>query len=347
MTGSGVVESSRKTGFCRGVQGKMKKLYLVTGATGHVGTVLVSALLERGEQIRVLVRPGQGMRLPQGIEIVEGDITEEDSLVPFFDRRGYDRVTLVHCAALITIASKQNPRVWETNVHGTENVMRKATAAGVERVIYVSSVHAIPERPEPEVITEVSCFSPDLVHGQYAKSKAAAAQKVLEYAEKGLNVSIVHPSGIIGPGDVQFKNHMIRTIHAIAKGTIPVALHGGYDFVDSRDVVDGILACEEKGRSGECYILNGHYITVPDLLNIIREMRGKAARKTVLPHGVAKALAPPAERIAALLKRPVPLFTPYSVYTLHTNGRCSHEKASREFGYAPRDIVESIRASLP
>ena len=246
----------------------MKKLYLITGATGHVGTILVSELIKRGEQIRALVLPGHGTHLPQEIDITEGDITEENSLVPFFNRNGYDRVTLIHCAALITVASKLNPHVWNINVQGTENVMRQAYAAGVDRVVYVSSVHAIPERPEPEVITEVNHFSPDLVHGQYAKSKAAAAQKVLDYAEKGLNVSIVHPSGIIGPGDIQNKNHMIRTILAIAKGTIPVALHGGYDFVDARDVVDGILACEEKGRAGECYILNGHYITVSDLLNV-------------------------------------------------------------------------------
>ncbi len=175
----------------------------------------------------------------------------------------------------------------------------------------------------------------------------AAAQRVLDYAEKGLNVSIVHPSGIIGPGDIRTKNHIIRTIHAIAKGAIPVAPHGGYDFVDARDVADGILTCEDRGRAGECYILNGRYITVSDLLNTIRRMRGKPARKAVLPHGMAKALAPAAERISILFKRPSPLFTPYSVYTLHTNGHFSHEKASREFDYSPRAIVESIRASLP
>ena len=326
--------------------GKMKKLYLITGATGHVGTVLVSELMRRSEQIRALVLPGHERHLPQGIDVVEGDITEENSLVPFFDRNGYNRITLIHCAALITVASELDPRVWSINVQGTENVMRQAYATGVDRVIYVSSVHAIPEKPKPEVITEVNFFSPDLVHGQYAKSKATAAQKVLEYAKKGLNVSIVHPSGIIGPGDVQTRNHMIRTIHAIAKGTIPVALHGGYDFVDSRDVVEGILACEEKGRAGECYILNGHYIKVSDLLNIIRKMRGKAVRKTVLPHSMAKVLAPMAERISILFKRQAPLFTPYSVYTLHTNGHFSHEKASKEFDYEPRDIVESIQASL-
>ncbi len=324
----------------------MRKLYLVTGATGHVGTAVIDELLKRHENIRAFVLPGRGKLLPQGVEIVEGNILEEPSLIPFFDKSGYDYLTLIHCAAMITVASKPNPKVWNVNVNGTENVMRQALRAGVERVIYVSSVHAIPEKPESEVITEVNRFSPDLVHGQYAKSKAAAAQKVLDFAKEGLNVSIVHPSGIIGPGDLEKRNHMIRTLLAMAEGTIPVALQGGYDFVDARDVAEGILFCEEKGRKGECYILNGHYITVSDLLNAVRMIRGKKPRKTIVSLRVAKLLAPAAERISLSFAKKVPLFTPYSVYTLNTNGHFSHEKASQEFGYHPRDLEDSIRDSI-
>ena len=324
----------------------MDKLYLITGATGHVGTVLISELLDRGSCIRALVLPGEGDELPPGIEIVEGDITDEDSLTPFFDRMGQESLTLIHCAARITVASRPDPRVWRVNVDGTRNVMDMALLAGVERVVYISSVHAIPERPASDSIVETDSFSPDLVHGQYAKSKAAAAQLVLEYARKGLNVSIVHPSGIIGPGDTKRRNHMVRTLHAMAEGSIPLPLHGGYDFVDSRDVVAGILACEEKGRRGECYILSGHYITVADLFNTVRRAKSKKPRKTVVPYGVARRLAPAAERLIGLFQKKAPLLTPYSVYTLHTNGCFSHEKATRELGYVPREIETSIRDSL-
>ena len=232
------------------------------------------------------------------------------------------------------------------DVHGTENVMQLALNAAVDRVVYVSSVHAIPEKPLGQIISEVSSFSPELVHGQYAKSKAAAAQVALDYAKKGLNLSIVHPSGIIGPGDTNIRNHMIRTIHAMAEGRIPIGLKGGYDFVDSRDVVSGILSCEEKGRCGECYILTGHYITVLQLLNVVRKIHGKKERKIEIPYGLVKAIAPISEGAARLIGRKAPLFTPYSVYTLHTNGDFSHEKATRELDYQPRDIVDSIRDSL-
>ena len=324
----------------------MKKLWLVTGATGHVGTILVSLLQQRGEHVRILVRPDSNVAANSNVEICQGDIRDRESLIAFFDRSNYDYVSLIHCAALITIASKHNPEVWNINVHGTNNVMSLARDTGVDRIVYVSSVHAIPERPANETITEVSSFSPNLVHGQYAKSKAAAAQIVMDYAKAGLNVSIVHPSGIIGPGDTQSRNHMIRTIQAMAEGKISVGLQGGYDFVDSRDVADGILRCEERGRPGECYILNGHYIGVLELVNTVRRLQGKATTRLEAPHAVAKMIAPAAEWISHVFSKKAPLLTPYSVYTLHTNGRFSHEKASRELDYHPRPIEESIRDSL-
>ncbi len=324
----------------------MKKLWLVTGATGHVGGILVSALQQRGEHVRALVRPNSRVAVHPSVEICKGDIRSRESLLPFFDRGDYDCVSLVHCAALITIASKHNPEVWNINVHGTDNVMSLARDTGVDRVVYVSSVHAIPERPANETITEVSSFSPDLVHGQYAKSKAAAAQIAMDYAKAGLNVSIVHPSGIIGPGDTQARNHMIRTIQAIAEGKISVGLQGGYDFVDARDVAAGILGCEEKGRAGECYILNGHYIGVLELVNTVRRLQGKKTTRFEAPHAAAKLIAPAAEWVSRVFSKNPPLLTPYSVYTLHTNGRFSHEKAAREFEYHPRPLEESIRDSL-
>lgn len=324
----------------------MQKLYLVTGATGHLGTCLTAELLRRKEYVRVLVRPGRRALVPQGAQVVEGDVAQADTLAPFFDRAGYDSVTVLHCAALVTIASREDRRVWDVNVNGTENVMRMARQAGAERVVYVSSVHAIPEKPHGETIREVDTFSPHLVHGQYARSKAAAAQRALTHAREGLNVSIVHPSGIIGPGDHSQRNHMIRTIRAMASGRIPVSMEGGYDFVDVRDVADGILSCEEHGQAGECYILSGHYLRVRELLGAICRLKGWRESRIELPHGLVRRIAPIAERLSLLAGDRSPLLTPYSVYTLHANGRFSHEKASKSFGYRPRGIVESIRDSL-
>lgn len=323
-----------------------RKLYLIMGATGHIGTVLVSALLEQNAEIRVLVLPQERQYAPKGVQICEGDVTDIASLKDFFDVSDYDETALIHCAALITVSSKENPQVWNVNVNGTENVMHLAVESGIGRVIYVSSVHAIPEKPLGETISEVDSFSPELVVGQYAKSKAAASETVLEYAREGLNVSIVHPSGVLGPGDLRQRNHMIRTVRAMASGSIPFAIKGGYDFVDSRDIVQGILGCEENGERGECYILSGHYISILELQNIIRGTVGKKPAKIELPYGLMRAIAPAAERLCRLFGQKSPIITPYSIYTLHTNGRFSYDKAAKAFGYSPRPIEETVRDSV-
>ena len=328
------------------------KLYMVTGATGHLGTVLVDKLIRAGKMVRCLVLPGEEREVSSMAEVCKGDVTDAESLDSFFAdasgeaAAGLSNAVLIHCAAKITIATEDDPEVRKVNITGTENVLRLALERGVGRVIYVSSVHAIPAPEAPALITEIREFSEDLVHGQYARSKAAAAQIALDYAAKGLNLSIVHPSGIIGPGDHKGRNHMIRTIRAMAAGRINTAPEGGYDFVDSRDVADGILACAERGRAGECYILNGHYITVRGLIEMIHRIKGEGGRVTAVPHEIARIFAPAAEYFGVLLGSAAPLYTPYAVETLKTNANFSHEKAARELGYSPRELEESVRDSL-
>jgi dihydroflavonol-4-reductase len=324
----------------------MKKLYLVTGGTGHLGQHVVRLLLRNKDcSIRVLTLPGDRTPLPAGVERIYGDVCTASSLPPFFDTDGYDEVVLFHLAALITISSKANPKVWDVNVEGTRNVMNMAMNANIDRVVYVSTVHAIPEKPLPYVITEMASFSPDSVDGQYAKSKAAAAELVLQFAKDGLNVSIVHPSGILGPGDALKSNHLTRTIAAMASGRIPVSIAGGYDFVDVRDVAKGILQCETRGKAGECYILSGHYSTVSNLTKIISGYTGRR----FLPLHIPKLLLRSAAVLGELFSRTFhrkPLFTPYSMATLQTNAFFSSKKAMRELGYRTRPFRRTIQNVL-
>jgi dihydroflavonol-4-reductase len=209
-----------------------------------------------------------------------------------------------------------------------------------------SSVHAIPDRPQTETMVEVDHFDPDRVDGQYAKSKAAAAQLALDYAARGLNVSVVHPSGIIGPGDRRQNNYMIRTIHLMAEGKIPLSVPGGYDFVDVRDVAEGIVQCAEKGRSGQCYILSGHYATVRQLMDEVCALVGRRAPRGAVSLGLARWIAPAAEWFAGITGNHRPVFTPYSVATLQTNAHFSHAKATAEFAYSPRPLTDTLRDTL-
>ena len=148
-------------------------------------------------------------------------------------------------------------------------------------MIHVSSVHAIPEKPKNCVITEDCEFSPGLVDGDYAKSKAAATEMVFRAARQGLNVSIVFPSGIIGPGDV-IGGSFTSMAKSFLTGKLPFAVRGGYDFVDVRDVAKGILACAESGEQGKGYILSGHYITIRRMLQIVGKAAKQIDRKSVV-----------------------------------------------------------------
>ena len=173
-----------------------------------------------------------------------------------------------------------------------------------------------------------------------AKTKAAASQIVLNAVKQGLNASIVHPSGIIGPGDYG-RTHLTQLVISYLNGTLTACVNGGYDFVDVRDVADGIISCVENGRAGECYILSNQFYTIQEVLDDLHEITGKRRLKSVLPLWFAKLTAPLAEVWYKMLRQP-PLYTSYSLYTLESNGNFSHEKATQELGYHPRSMKDTL-----
>ena len=178
--------------------------YLITGATGFLGRTVVEELVDHDAQVRTLVLHNDPYinLLPKEVHIIVGDVCDKNSLADFFADAD-SRTCVIHCAGIVSVASRPSPKLYQVNVGGTWRILRQCLAHEVGRLIHVSSVHAIPERPEGCVITESCDFSPGLVDGDYAKSKAAATELVFDAAERGLNASIVFPSGIIGPGDIQ------------------------------------------------------------------------------------------------------------------------------------------------
>ena len=323
-----------------------KKLYLITGANGHLGSCLIKRLLNDNNNIRGLYLANENNHIPDKVEAVMGNVLDKESLLPFFNCDGYDEVNLIHCAAIVSIESKTNPMIYKVNVEGTRNVMDLALENKIDKVIYVSTVHAIKEEEYPTIIKETKDFNPDYVSGQYGKSKAIATNMVLEYASRGLNVSIVHPSGILGPGDINKSNNSINSLIQMYEGKIPVSLSGGYDFVDVRDVVEGIVSCLEKGRKGECYILSGQYMSVKDMINEARKLNNKKPINIEIPAGLVKLIAPLTEFVSIKLLKTKPLLTPYSFYVLQGNALFSNEKAKKELGYTTREIKETIKDTV-
>ena len=176
----------------------MYQNYLITGATGFLGSAVVQLLLAHGCRVLALVKDRDPLiyTLPNHVAVFYGDLTDKESLRDFFAAGG-DDFCVLHCAGLISIASKPDEALYAVNVQGTQNIVDLCREFGASRLIYVSSVHAIPEKPAPETITEPDRFAPDEILGDYGKSKAMATALVLEAAQSGLNASVVLPSGIL------------------------------------------------------------------------------------------------------------------------------------------------------
>lgn len=321
----------------------MQAIYIVTGANGFLGNNIVRKLTQDSQnEVRALVSSQNRANALEGLncKIYVGDVTRPETLEEIFDFPDNAEVYVIHCAAIVYIKSKFNPAVNQVNVNGTMNIAKKVLATKA-KMVYVNSVHAIPELPNGEVMREISDFDPTKVEGQYAKSKAEAAHLILQAVRRhGLNACIVHPSGIIGPYDFK-TTHLTQLIIDIMNGRLKAGVHGGYDFVDVRDVADGILASCKDGKAGDCFILSGHYVTIPELFQMVSKATGKKPIKTFLPLWLARITAPLSELYYNIKKQP-PLYTRYSLYTLQSNADFSHEKATRELGYIARPTQETI-----
>ena len=316
--------------------------YLVTGATGFLGRAVVEELARRDAQVRALVLPDDPYAhlLPKKVRSIAGDVCDKDALASFFADAD-SRTCVIHCAGIVSVASRPGPKLYQINVGGTWRILRQCIAHSVGKMIYVSSVHAIPEKPKGCLITEDCKFSPGLVDGDYAKSKATATDLVLDAAAQGLNASIIFPSGIIGPGDVQGGSFTSMAKSFLA-GRLPFAVRGGYDFVDVRDVAQGLLACCERGLPGKGYILSGHYATIGRMLQMVGAAANRRYRPICLPLGLARLAAPGYERRSLRAGKPL-FFTPYSVSVLGSNGQFSHAAASACFAYEPRPMEETLQ----
>ena len=315
--------------------------YLVTGATGFLGRVVAEELVRRKAQVHALVLHDDPYTdlLPKEVRTVIGDVCDKSSLSDFFADAD-SRTCVIHCAGIVSVASRPGSKLYQVNVGGTWKVLRQCMEHDVGKMVYVSSVHAIPEKPKGCIISEDCEFSPGLVDGDYAKSKAAATELVFDAAERGLNASIVFPSGIIGPGDLQ-GGSFTSMAKSFLSGKLPFAVRGGYDFVDVRDVANGILACSESGEPGKGYILSGCYVTIRRMLQLVGQAAKLKYRSICLPLGLARLAAPYYERRSLRERKPL-FFTPYSVSVLASNGQFSHAAASERFAYQPRPIEETL-----
>jgi dihydroflavonol-4-reductase len=312
----------------------------VTGATGHIGNVLVRLLLERGNTVRVIVLPGDNLKPLSrlDVEIVNGDITDIASLTKAF--KGADIV--FHLAGIVTIMPKMKNILEKVNVEGTRNVATACRNTGVRRLVYTSSVHAIAEPPHGIPIDESQPFDPESVLGDYAWSKARASLLLLDEAKKkGLDIVICCPTGVTGPYDFNVSN-IGQLILDFDSGYLKSYVSGAYDFVDVRDVANGLILAAEKGENGRHYIFSGTQVRVLELMKELARDIGKPAPTFLIPVLLARTAGVLASIYYRLVKRK-PVFTAYSIDVLASNSLVSSARARKELGFTSRLWQESIR----
>ena len=229
-------------------------LYLVTGGAGFLGSVICRQLIAQGCKVRAFILPNDPARkyVPEGVEIFEGDLTDIESLRPFFEVPEDMEAAVLHIASIVTIDPEYNQKVIDVNVGGTKNIIDLCLSMPrIRKLVYCSSTGAIPEQPEGTAIKEVDYFDETKVPGCYAMSKALATQEVLDACHhRGLNACIVHPSGIMGPEDYALgepSKNLIRIIN----GELPAGIDGDFNLCDVRDLAQGTIAAVEKGRCGK------------------------------------------------------------------------------------------------
>jgi dihydroflavonol-4-reductase len=308
---------------------------VVTGATGFVGAAVARLLLQRGWQVRALVRQAADKRNLQqlAVEIATGDLTQAASLEPALE--GCD--ALLHVAADYRLGVLDPGLLYQTNVEGTRNILDAARRAGTPRIVYTSSVATIGLPADGSPGQEDTPVALAEMIGHYKRSKFLAEQVALDAARAGAPVVIVNPSTPIGPGDVK-PTPTGQIVLDAAAGRTPAYIDTGLNIVHVDDVAAGHLLALQSGRIGERYILGGQDMTLRDILVEIARLVGRRPPRVRLPRGLVLPIAYAAEALARLTGRPGRI-TVEAVRMAKKRMYYSSAKAARELGYRWRPPV--------
>lgn len=267
---------------------------LVTGATGFIGGNLVRALADRDEDVRVLIRPTSNDQSIRDVKVkrVTGDLLSPDSLREAVT--GCE--TVYHCAANYSFWSRQRKVIYQTNVRGTQNVLKAARAAGVRRMVFTSSVSTIglpaagSNDPRGPLGSEEMPPDPSHLIGSYKQSKYRAERLALAENDGDFQVVVVNPCAPVGAWDVK-PTPTGRIPLDFARGRMPGYIATGMNLVDVSDVAQGHILAMERGKPGERYILGNRNLTLPELFNILAQITGRRSPRIRFPYWLILAVA--------------------------------------------------------
>ena len=312
---------------------------LVTGATGFIGSHVARALADRGDDLRLLARRKSRMDALDGVEFERaiGDVTDRRAV-----RRAMQDVDRVfHVAGRTSLRTEDRQAVWETNVRGTRIVLESALEAEVERVVLTSSVAAIGAARSKKSLDEDAEFDIGGLGITYANSKHEAEVQALRLAARGLPVTIVNPSFVLGPDAT--RGSSMDLVKRFLQRKIPAYVDGGLNIVDVRDVAKGHILADKKGEVGRRYILSGRNFTLDRLFADLARISGVDAPRLKLPGPVVLAALDAGERLPLPVSLPT---SPDEVRSAMLWWCYKNTRAKSELGFKPRPHEETLEEAV-
>jgi dihydroflavonol-4-reductase len=314
------------------------KSTLVTGATGFLGWHVARLLIERGHKVRALRRPSSVLR-ELDAEPVEGDLRDPASLERAV--AGCDRV--FHVAADYRLWSRHSEELYQSNVEGTRNLLNAAQRAGIERVVYTSTVGCI-GIPNGRPGDETEPADERSMAGHYKRSKWLAEQVAIQKAHEGAPVIIVNPTAPVGDHDWK-PTPTGKIILDFLRDRLPAFIDTGLNLVDARDVAEGHLLAAERGRIGERYILGAENLTLQQILARLASLTGKKAPTVRIPYAVALTTSVISTALSNVTGKQ-PLAPLEGVRMARKKMFVSHAKATRDLGFQPRPINDALLRAI-
>jgi dihydroflavonol-4-reductase len=315
---------------------------LVTGASGFLGGHVARLLTERGDHVRVLLRPTSDTRLLEGLPVERafGDLRDAASL----DTALAGVTAVYHVAADYRLWARDPREIYDANVQGTRNLLEAARRAKIEKFIYTSTVGTVAVPRSAALPDEDTVTSLDEMIGDYKRSKWLAEEEARRAAAAGLPVIIVNPTTPVGPGDAK-PTPTGRIILDFLNGRLPAFVDTGLNFVPVEDVAAGHLLAAERGRAGERYILGGQNLTLKQALELISVASGRPAPRVRIPHVIALAAAHADSLLTGLTGRE-PRIPLEGVRMARHSMFVNTAKARRELGFAASSVSAAFERAV-
>ncbi len=315
----------------------------VTGATGFIGSHVVRQLLLRGDRVRILARNSSRKSNVEafGCEIAIGDLKDLNSLLRCVQGCRF----VYHVAADYRLWARNPQDIYDNNVGGTRNLLSACCEAGVEKIVYTSSVGTIGFRKDGLPADEDTPVKLDDMIGNYKRSKFMAEQVAKEFAAEGLPVTIVNPTTPVGTGDIK-PTPTGKIILESVRGHMPAYVDTGLNIVGVEDVARGHLLAEAKGQIGERYILGGENWTLEEIQDALARICGKHTPRVRIPWTLALVAGCVENFFMGSVLRREPLIPLEGVRMARHKMYVSSEKARKELGYNPEPAEKALREAV-